>query len=279
MPIDPKPILDEIDDVITNWEKLAKASDYEDLSDLVEAEVTAASAELASCLHRLSEAGSIYRANLASTLARFNPEHGARGVLLYSTLKGLRNDIAKGRLRTLEARMTENVFSDMLEGAEQLLSERWNDPAAVICGSVLEEHLRKLCHKVGLPVVQDGGKPKKADTINADLLRADVYSKLDQKNVTAWLDLRNKAAHGEYTNYNNEQVVNLLNGVREFIARISAQRARSSQLQSPASVPGVLVNDLQRYGPHLWAARGPVGDFETIFRPRRQARRARGACA
>ena len=26
-----------------------------------------------------------------------------------------------------------------------------------------------------------------------------VYSTLDQKSVTAWLDLRNKAAHGKFT--------------------------------------------------------------------------------
>ena len=58
--------------------------------------------------------------------------------------------------------------------------------------------------------------------MNNDLAFADVYSKLDQKNVTAWLDLRNKAAHGKYDEYNADQVRNLLVGVREFAARIAA---------------------------------------------------------
>ena len=54
------------------------------------------------------------------------------------------------------------------------------------------------------------GKPKKTDSMNNDLASADVYSKLDQKNVTAWLDLRNKAAHAQYGEYNHDQVQNLL---------------------------------------------------------------------
>ena len=73
----------------------------------------------------------------------------------------------------------------------------------------------------GIPL-QMSGKPKKADSMNNDLAFADVYSKLDQKNVTAWLDLRNKAAHGKYDEYNADQVRNLLVGVREFAARIAA---------------------------------------------------------
>jgi hypothetical protein len=55
--------------------------------------------------------------------------------------------------------------------------------------------------------------------MNADLASAGVYTKLDQKSVTAWLDLRNKAAHGEYAKYSQEQVGLLVSGVRDFIAR------------------------------------------------------------
>jgi hypothetical protein len=37
--------------------------------------------------------------------------------------------------------------------------------------------------------------------------------------VTAWLDLRNKAAHGQYADYTKEQVALTLQGVRDFISR------------------------------------------------------------
>lgn len=65
----------------------------------------------------------------------------------------------------------------------------------------------------------DPTRPKKADRLNADLSGADVYSKLDQKNVTAWLDLRNKAAHGEYDKYGQQQVQLLISSIRDFITR------------------------------------------------------------
>ena len=61
--------------------------------------------------------------------------------------------------------------------------------------------------------------PKKADRLNAELAAADVYSKLDQKNVIAWLDLRNKAAHGRYPEYGLPQVNLQIAGIRDFITR------------------------------------------------------------
>jgi hypothetical protein len=109
--------------------------------------------------------------------------------------------------------------------AEHLLEEKYKDPAAVVGGSVLEEHLRQLCTAVSLPVedIPVGRNvpiAKKADTLNSDLARIGKYTKLDQKSVTAWLDLRNKAAHGKYDEYTWDQVQLMLAGVRDFVARI-----------------------------------------------------------
>jgi hypothetical protein len=103
--------------------------------------------------------------------------------------------------------------------ADHLLEQGYKDPSAVIIGSVLEEHLRKLCEKVGIPVAQSNGTPKKADALNSELAGASVYSKLDLKNVTAWLDLRNKAAHGRYGEYTKEQVELMLQSIRDFSTR------------------------------------------------------------
>jgi hypothetical protein len=90
--------------------------------------------------------------------------------------------------------------------------------AAVIAGSTLEVHIKQLCAKHSVST-QSNGKPKKADTLNADLVKASAYSKLDQKNVTAWLGLRNDAAHGNYKEYDKQQVKLLINSIRDFITR------------------------------------------------------------
>ena len=64
-----------------------------------------------------------------------------------------------------------------------------------------------------------GVRPKKADLLNSDLAKSNVYSKLDLKNVTAWLDLRNNAAHGKYDEYTREQVAVMISGIRDFLTR------------------------------------------------------------
>jgi hypothetical protein len=55
--------------------------------------------------------------------------------------------------------------------------------------------------------------------MNSELAANNVYSKLDQKSITAALDLRNKAAHGQYGEYSKEQVSLTYQTVVDFIAR------------------------------------------------------------
>jgi hypothetical protein len=151
----------------------------------------------------------------------YGPENVELGL---GILRAIRGEIAGDWLFTVKGLVTAEVFTDYIEMAEYLLQEQYKDPAAVIAGSTLEEHLRQLCRKNGMPVTQpkDGKDvPLKADRLNNDLARANVYTNLDQKNVTAWLDLRNKAAHGQYTEYNAEQVKGMIAGVTESMARVS----------------------------------------------------------
>lgn len=139
-------------------------------------------------------------------------------------LSGIRDDLAKNRFNFREIASAE-IFTDFLEMAEHLLDEGYKDPAAVLIGGVLEEHLRKLCIKNSLPIKNlKNGKmvATSSDTLNADLAKAAIYGKLDQKNITAWLDLRNKAAHGHYSEYTKEQVVLFLQSVQDFITRHTA---------------------------------------------------------
>ena len=137
-------------------------------------------------------------------------------------MRAIRGEIAGGWLSTVKGLVTAEVFTDYMEMAEYLLEANYKDPAAVIAGSTLEAHLRQLCIKNGIPVAQPkNGKdvPLKADVLNSELAKAEAYNKADQKQVTAWLDLRNKAAHGEYTAYTREQIELVVSGVINFIAR------------------------------------------------------------
>lgn len=136
-----------------------------------------------------------------------------------SILNALKDDIEGGYLTTFRERIHADMFGDFLEMAEYLLSGGFKDPAAVLVGGVLEEHLRQLCIKHGVDMSEPNGQPKKADKMNADLVKKAAYAGLEQKQVTAWLDLRNKAAHGRYSEYREDQVSLMLQGVRDFAIR------------------------------------------------------------
>ncbi|MBK1890014.1 hypothetical protein Undi14_08185 [Undibacterium sp. 14-3-2] len=142
----------------------------------------------------------------------------------HSILLSIQNEIEGGWVFSVKQLITAEIFSDFLEMAQHLLEQGYKDPAAVMIGSVLEENLRQLCkaNSIDTELEKDGNFiAKKADRLNSDLATAEVYNKLDQKAVTMWLDLRNKAAHGQYEAYSKDQVDLMCRGVTEFLARVN----------------------------------------------------------
>ncbi len=137
-------------------------------------------------------------------------------------LNAAKNEMEGGWLITTKGLVSAEIFSDFLEMSEHLLEMDYKDPAAVLIGSVLEEHLRQLCQKNSIDItITKGGREVavKANQLNQNLPKAGQYNKLEMKNVTAWLDLRNNAAHGKYNEYDKSQVEDMLQGVMGFITR------------------------------------------------------------
>lgn len=140
-------------------------------------------------------------------------------------LKAIKTEIEGNWFFSVRRLVTAEIFSDFMEMAKYLIDEKYHIPSAVMLGSILEEHLKQLAVKnnIILDSINNKGDtiPKKADTINAELTAVGVYNKLDQKQVTAWLDLRNKAAHGKYGEFTAEQVSLFYNSLLDFLNRIT----------------------------------------------------------
>ncbi|MGL1887971.1 MAG: hypothetical protein OCD76_15760 [Reichenbachiella sp.] len=137
-------------------------------------------------------------------------------------INNIKTEIENGWLTSMKGVFSAEIFTDFLEMAEHLLETDYKDAAAVMIGSVLEEHIRQLCLKNSIDVeIEKDGKmiPLKADRLNSELAKAEIYNKLDQKNITAQLDLRNKAAHGNYSEYDKSQVALMYDYVFNFITR------------------------------------------------------------
>jgi hypothetical protein len=135
--------------------------------------------------------------------------------------RAVKQDIEAGHLAHLSEVVRADLFSDFLEMAEYLLSANYKDAAAVLGGGVLEEHVRLLCEKNEIATSVEG-KFKNADVMNADLAKAGVFDKNQQKIVTSWLGIRNSAAHGKYSEYTKDQVAHYLAGIRDFVNRFPA---------------------------------------------------------
>ncbi len=216
-----KRLIKQLDDVIRKYEHLRSKAEYDDLSggttvvELIELRTLAKTA-----IERVGGQGSEYY-NSAVSVAGSEAAYGRQINRLVGIILALKSDIEAGYLSTIEELLHGELFVDFLEMASYLLDEGYKDASAVIAGSTLEAHLRQICNKRGIDT-EPGGKPKKADRINSELAKASAYSKLVQKNITAWLDLRNKAAHGKYDEYVKEEVSLMIAGVRDFLTRYPA---------------------------------------------------------
>lgn len=146
--------------------------------------------------------------------------------IIIGVLSGLKDELTIGGLDSVPELVRGELFENFLQMAEYLANEGYKDAAAVITGSSLEAHLKHLAqkHQIEIQIPESGTKPKhkKAEMINQDLYKAKIYSPLDQKQITAWLDLRNNAAHGNYAVYSSEQVMQFIEWTKDFISKNGA---------------------------------------------------------
>jgi hypothetical protein len=219
--VNTKDILKQIDAQLKIWSSARDRSNREDLYDLGDEETNVILTRLAATIDRLAPEGSRYKKNAHAALAKYGETNCSCIPLLVGILQALRADYKANYLVSIEEIIHADIFSDFLKMASYLLSEGYKDAASVIIGGVLEEHIRKLCTKHGISI-DSNGRPKKADTMNSELANAGVLTKLDQKNITAWLDLRNKSAHGKYAEYTQPQVELFQQSVQDFLTRVPA---------------------------------------------------------
>jgi hypothetical protein len=216
----PPAVYTQIDLAIASVNALIARAKHDDLSDLPDEEILEARTSCAAAIERLSPVGSEYRRAAEEAIARHGgaiPGEATRE--LVGILRALRAAYLGGYLKTLQDLVAADVFSDFLEAAEHLLDSGYKDAAAVITGAVLEEHLKKLVRQHGGSTIDGRGRPIRVDALNADLARRGSYGNLDQKNVTAWLGLRNHAAHGEYSEYDAARVKLMIEGARLFLSQ------------------------------------------------------------
>lgn len=122
-----------------------------------------------------------------------------------------KSDYESGYLFSIRGLIKAEDSADILDQATELLEAGYKDPACVIAGVALEIALKELCVRSDLP-------HGNMNTMNVELYKKTVYNLGMQKQITAWAHWRNKAAHGEWDEYEVSQVEEMIRGVTRFVA-------------------------------------------------------------
>jgi hypothetical protein len=115
----------------------------------------------------------------------------------------------------------QDVFEDFLEMAEHIAANIMAAPAAVLAGSVLEDHVRKLAVANEIDVLDDEGRPRKFEQLTIELRGHEGarISEAQRKQLAAWYAVRTDAAHGHFDNVVDDDVARMIDGIRDFMLR------------------------------------------------------------
>jgi hypothetical protein len=140
----------------------------------------------------------------------------ARGVV--DALETIVND---EWLNKTKAAIAGSMFTDYLDMAEHLSDRQMESAAVVIAMGSLEVHLRRLARDAGIAVdsTDKAGytRPRAAESLNEDLKKAGVCDAAEQKQITAYLEIRKHAAHGQHDNVKPGSAERMIPWIRLFI--------------------------------------------------------------
>ncbi len=129
----------------------------------------------------------------------------------FGIFKAAAEDYAGGYLFNVRTLAKAEVLADAMGQAKELLASGYKDPACILARVALEAVLKDLASKHGVTEA-------KLDRMNADLCKAGVYNMVKQKMITAWSEIGNKAAHGEWSSYTAQDATAMVHGVEALVA-------------------------------------------------------------
>lgn len=114
---------------------------------------------------------------------------------MYGVLSSAFDAWDRGYVFDIKQLAEAEVEASLMDQAEELLSKNYYQPAAVLAGSVLEQHLRSMCPSHDVDPIGANGKPLTLEPLNGALRKVDAYDANTQKLITSLGGIRNSAAH------------------------------------------------------------------------------------
>lgn len=193
--------------LVAKGEKLRAAGGSNSVPSAGFAEWASQSAAL---LKSVAGPGHTYPLNFEQTVRAPRPWYVENGL---GILRAAAEDLDLGLLRSFRELVAAEVFGDFLDMAKHLFEAGYAIPAASLAGAVLEDGLRRIAASRDVKVKAGDD----LSTLNHKLADANVYNRLEQKRIQVWIDVRNRADHGEFDEVRTSDVLDFLAGVEAFL--------------------------------------------------------------
>lgn len=187
--------------------------------------------------HEFYEAASIAQSVIHDTVGRNHPSMHALNEAVESAdwekilgaCKAVLALYDEGALPSPKLRIAHEIEGDILDIAQSQaqIAEATNDPSlkqmslaisAFLAGAALEDALRRLCDADGLVYDPQRSTIAKLQAILYQPSKSiEVITQSENKQITAWGDIRNKADHGKFSEITQTEVVAMLMGIRSFV--------------------------------------------------------------
>jgi hypothetical protein len=137
-----------------------------------------------------------------------------------SYLQAIKSDFQENLFEDMSLQIEAEIAADYMGQAEQLLAEGQTGQYDHVPAAVLEKGLRTLCSNQTppLPLVDGNGNHLMMNRLIDDLKRAGAFNELKAKHLRAWVDIRNAAAHGKFSEFNRSDVETMISGINNFLA-------------------------------------------------------------
>lgn len=123
------------------------------------------------------------------------------------------DDIRSGHLQTVRSLVSAEVFGDFLSMADHLAGQGYHHAAASLAGAVLEDGLRRALRQ------RDLKSTGNLESMNQVALDQKVYGPMTYKQVKVWIDIRNRADHGQFEAVESDRVGAMLRDLPGFLSK------------------------------------------------------------
>lgn len=127
-------------------------------------------------------------------------------------LENLIKDIQAGLLSTVADHVRAEVFDDFLGHAKLYMKKGRKNEAGVIAGVVFEDTVRRVCRKHSI-----SERGEKLDNLISQLAKSNVFSTTKAKRARAAADVRNKATHAQWDEFDDNDLKTTVEFTEEMI--------------------------------------------------------------